>query len=664
MDKNTLLQLNNTLINPAGPEGKIRAERHREMNLALAEYAEGVATDLAQSAYLGIATTTTTPPATGAYWYRVDAPGTYMGVSVIAADFFDGTNYYDVTIEVKDGVAVKRKREKGNIIVETSVTNNIYNIDPAQIVPSEAFYSDETLAGDILKRVDKNTGENLNFREVTTWVNGSPMTDANIDNVIYIKKNNKYYKRQYSGVIKMKWFGIKADGVTDDTNAINLAMQFSARIGGGDFEFDTGQTVIVKGTILLPTNTRVNLNSCKLLGDMQTMWKTAYLNNGVLISNEGTANEAIEAQIRDSSVFNGMIINVQRGFYLKNFILGCNLHDLVFNSCVQSWFAYRCFYSEYTRITSLNGNSQPGVFAYHFSEENNAIKLTKVVGGKNENFLFEKGTTAISIDNCTAEGGTTAFKFKDSVFGAKINGCYFEAVKDVFDFSELTIGNLSITGNYMNTTDRVFVKPSNLVQMWGVFDETNAIVGVNYSLNGYVYRGLVQADSARNMMKFTFPGNIENLHDLPANWSVSENTTIESISSYPSDDVGNVVSKDKKIFGVIPIVRSGDSGSGYAGIVLGATSSQTGTADNFTLHFDTKIKWQVNTMFAKFVLLINTNSAFHNIFGSIFGANCDYTSDSGKTTVISEHNGFVRVSVSGFSESNLNYAARGSFQMS
>ncbi|WP_392436474.1 hypothetical protein ACF3N7_05410 [Cruoricaptor ignavus] len=66
-----------------------------------------------QSSYLGVATTTTTPPATGAYWYRVDAPGTYMGVKVTADDFKDADgNYYDVTLEVKDGVATKRKVAK------------------------------------------------------------------------------------------------------------------------------------------------------------------------------------------------------------------------------------------------------------------------------------------------------------------------------------------------------------------------------------------------------------------------------------------------------------------------------------------------------------------------------------------------------------------------
>ena len=67
--------------------------------------------DIAKSAYLGIATTTTTPPATGAYWYRVDTAGTYTNFKnssnasiVVSAGDLDGN---DVTLEVKDNVATK-----------------------------------------------------------------------------------------------------------------------------------------------------------------------------------------------------------------------------------------------------------------------------------------------------------------------------------------------------------------------------------------------------------------------------------------------------------------------------------------------------------------------------------------------------------------------------
>ena len=53
-------------------------------------------------------------------------------------------------------------------------------------------------AVDIIQRVDQFTGENVNYKEVTTWYDGTPMTDAKLDNVIFIKKGAKYYKKQIS----------------------------------------------------------------------------------------------------------------------------------------------------------------------------------------------------------------------------------------------------------------------------------------------------------------------------------------------------------------------------------------------------------------------------------------------------------------------------------
>lgn len=119
MDRNTLDQLNNTLINPNGPGGKISAENHRVYNNALADYAENVGFEAARYSFRGDALPDTVPPAVGAWWYRTTTPGTYTGfisggapIEVTAADLDieDGAASNEIILTVNDGAATKSVR--------------------------------------------------------------------------------------------------------------------------------------------------------------------------------------------------------------------------------------------------------------------------------------------------------------------------------------------------------------------------------------------------------------------------------------------------------------------------------------------------------------------------------------------------------------------------
>ena len=58
-----------------------------------------------------------------------------------------------------------------------------------------AKYNDESnsIPNDIIKFIDINTGENVNYRETTTWYDGSNIDDAKTDGNIYKKIGNNYF---------------------------------------------------------------------------------------------------------------------------------------------------------------------------------------------------------------------------------------------------------------------------------------------------------------------------------------------------------------------------------------------------------------------------------------------------------------------------------------
>lgn len=78
---------------------------------------------------------------------------------------------------------------------------------------------------DVIQLVDSNTKENVNYIKITS--SGSFSDDG----VIYRKKGDIFYLRQFYEAANVLWFGAKGDGITDDTASIQKAVDICAGLG-------------------------------------------------------------------------------------------------------------------------------------------------------------------------------------------------------------------------------------------------------------------------------------------------------------------------------------------------------------------------------------------------------------------------------------------------
>ena len=144
------------------------------------------------SAYLGIATTSTTPPATGAYWYRVTEAGTYTnflsgGSPIVVLE--EDLKGNDVFLEVKDNVATKRLSLKNEGISthrkeydDEVITEFFSFIDDIYIIDSEQEQNISSYKLNYVWINTNNIGQNIGKWGFQLMVNGSLNTNYGLPN--------------------------------------------------------------------------------------------------------------------------------------------------------------------------------------------------------------------------------------------------------------------------------------------------------------------------------------------------------------------------------------------------------------------------------------------------------------------------------------------------
>ncbi|PTS95968.1 hypothetical protein DBR11_20000 [Pedobacter sp. HMWF019] len=107
------------------------------------------------------------------------------------------------------------------------------------ILPKIGFPQTKKTTGALTSNVvDPLTGQNISFSQVSLFSDGSSMSDSKCDGVLYKKVGDNYFKRNFTGGVDPKWFGAKADSITDDTKSLNASInslpQLTSGKGTGD----------------------------------------------------------------------------------------------------------------------------------------------------------------------------------------------------------------------------------------------------------------------------------------------------------------------------------------------------------------------------------------------------------------------------------------------
>ena len=73
------------------------------------------------------------------------------------------------------------------------------------------------------------------------YYNGASTATANGGTIVAPNAGDGRWLRAYSGAVNVRWFGAKGDGTTDDTAAIQAALDLVYSAGGGTVFFPLGQ---------------------------------------------------------------------------------------------------------------------------------------------------------------------------------------------------------------------------------------------------------------------------------------------------------------------------------------------------------------------------------------------------------------------------------------
>jgi hypothetical protein len=295
----------------------------------------------------------------------------------------------------------------GSVLTSSGYQDPRY-ISVADYTELRALSVSSLTAGQVVHVTNSGIGGEFIIRNVT----GHGLTDD--AGVTIVIDANWYAERQFDGAVSVKWFGAVGDGTTDDTSAIQAAIDYVAALSeGGTVEIpqSTAEYIFTQIT----NKTKVTLLSTggrlKLKDNTANNAGTSFYPVGNLTGTDvGYVNLIIDGNSANNTLFNvcDSITCTGEG----SFVIGCRLFDaadsgIMFSNathgrCLDNYIVGTTDAGIYINATEASNNLEGAVVA------NNSIQDADY-GGIN----VKRGAANLVIDGNTIENCGNGITFED-----------------------------------------------------------------------------------------------------------------------------------------------------------------------------------------------------------------------------------------------------------
>lgn len=331
---------------------------------------------------------------------------------------------------------------------------------------------------DLVQLVDSNTKENVNFFKTTVYLNGEIMDNGKCDGTIYRKKENSSGTTYYvasnilsGSEISAKRFGVKADGITDDTIALQNAVTFCTKTGW--------KLILPIGTIVTTNQIIGNIRSSVITPSRRFQMIGAGVNL-TIISSQGSLggfkfhsniDDAVFLKLSDFSVkrpnetnsSGGIGIHVEKlmeidirnieTFKFNTGMLVTDTCSSYFENIKTAWgdIGFKSFMSPVIQGNpQISGFTNPNLLTFnncHFnSNQNSGAILLNVHNVKFDGCGFEGGRTPLQSQE---NGLEVSFNGSNGRAGLNIINSYFEGQRGCDVYYTITAGG---TANFIGNT--------------------------------------------------------------------------------------------------------------------------------------------------------------------------------------------------------------------